>query len=514
VPNSEGAATSRLPRPLILACSIVAPLCLAVFPALSLFAQNQTDVAVSVLWPPLVASAGVTLALYGLFLLLTRRAAKAGALTSLAVAFVLYFGILHDNLSLGLSDRAFLVLWAALFAAAAWLVVRRGRELLGVTLIAAVGAAVLAIPAAVRVASYQSAHPAISLSNPRLWPSALPAPRPAAGAARPDIYVLIPDDYARPDVLRRILHYDDSAFLAALQSRGFVVSPDARSPYSDSESNTAAELNLDYINQLPKILGAKSEDVRPVKRLAQDNRAAALLKPLGYHYSHIDTDEVTFGGSNPAISPLAPPDSFANLWMQKSVLRLLGGPLGFSKAAINERFRDSIQSQFRALEDTTRRPGPKFVVFHTLLPHDPYVYSDTGAPVTFPGHTDADPGSKLGMPYYVRQLKYLNGKLLNAIDAIRSNSSTPPVIVLMSDEGFQADPGTTGEAVATDIRVKGMLALSLPGADRHAGVRPPNTVNALRYVFNRSFGTHYPMLRSASYPEGDLPYQFEEMRVR
>jgi hypothetical protein len=43
---------------------------------------------------------------------------------------------------------------------------------------------------------------------------------------------------------------------------------------------------------------------------------------------------------------------------------------------------------------------------------------------------------------------------------------------------------------------------------------PPNTVNTLRFVFNRYLGTRYPMLRSASYPETDYPYQFEEMRVR
>jgi hypothetical protein len=44
--------------------------------------------------------------------------------------------------------------------------------------------------------------------------------------------------------------------------------------------------------------------------------------------------------------------------------------------------------------------------------------------------------------------------------------------------------------------------------------RPPNTVNTLRFVFNQYVGTSYKMLRSASYPEGDLPYQFEEMHVK
>ena len=65
-----------------------------------------------------------------------------------------------------------------------------------------------------------------------------------------------------------------------------------------------------------------------------------------------------------------------------------------------------------------------------------------------------------------------------------------------------------------DIRVKGLSAFYLPG-HRRAGVpQPPNAVNSLRFVFNQYLGTHYPMLRSASYPEGDLPYAFQEMRVR
>jgi len=36
----------------------------------------------------------------------------------------------------------------------------------------------------------------------------------------------------------------------------------------------------------------------------------------------------------------------------------------------------------------------------------------------------------------------------------------------------------------------------------------------LRYVFNQKLGTHYPILPSHSYPEGDYPYLYEEMPVR
>jgi len=63
------------------------------------------------------------------------------------------------------------------------------------------------------------------------------------------------------------------------------------------------------------------------------------------------------------------------------------------------------------------------------------------------------------------------------------------------------------------VRVKGLLALYLPGADSARVPRALNTVNTLRFVFNQYFGTQYDLLPSASYPEGDLPYQFEETPV-
>jgi hypothetical protein len=65
-----------------------------------------------------------------------------------------------------------------------------------------------------------------------------------------------------------------------------------------------------------------------------------------------------------------------------------------------------------------------------------------------------------------------------------------------------------------DVRIKGVSAMYLPGMPE---ARPPgelNTVNSLRFVFNRYFGAGYPLLPNHSYPEGDYPYQFEEMKVR
>jgi hypothetical protein len=202
------------------------------------------------------------------------------------------------------SDGLFFALWLALFVAGIAALLRTKRELANLTVILTVGAAVLTLPQVAKIATYRANHPSVSASDPRLWPTALHEPVVPSGARLPDIYVLIPDDYARADVLKQYFHYDDSGFIRQLEKRGFAVSDQARSPYADSESNIAAMLNLDYLSAFPSVLGKKSQDVRPVKRVMQDNRASRLLKSLGYRYVHIDTDDVTFAGDNPNISSL------------------------------------------------------------------------------------------------------------------------------------------------------------------------------------------------------------------
>src|SRR5258705_3595213 len=126
--------------------SFLHPALFAIFPLLSLFVQNESEVELSVLWPLLAWCLGGVAAVYGLFLLVTRRATRAGALTSVVAVGFLYFGIFFENLSgLGLSEGWFVVPWLVVVGAVLFAVARTGRPLVNLTLIACVGAAVLAL---------------------------------------------------------------------------------------------------------------------------------------------------------------------------------------------------------------------------------------------------------------------------------------------------------------------------------------------------------------------------------
>ena len=93
----------------------------------------------------------------------------------------------------------------------------------------AIAAAVLLVPVW-KIVAYQIDHPPVRVSDPRLWPSVLRKPVLIGGIKRPDVYFIIPDDYARADVLKQYFHYDASGFIHQLEKRGFVVADQVGAP--------------------------------------------------------------------------------------------------------------------------------------------------------------------------------------------------------------------------------------------------------------------------------------------
>ncbi|MGH2621164.1 MAG: hypothetical protein ACRDHG_11435, partial [Anaerolineales bacterium] len=489
------------------------PVLFALSPVLYLFQLNQADVSSRIVWRPLAISAATGAAVFAISWIVSRRALRAGVLASILVIAFFYYGVFADVVTAwGLDEAVFIGLWTALVAlgVAGWF---RTSEAGNLGRAMFVVAAFLVLASVSRIALFRLQNPPVSSSDPRLWSSALDQPILTSGEPLPDIYYIVPDDYARTDVLKEYLGYDNSQFIRELESRGFVVLEQGRSPYSDSESNMASALNLDYLDRFGVVLGPDSENALMVTRVLEDNRASRFLESLGYRYVHIDSDNTTFPGDNPSISPIAAPDNLTYLWLRASILRAFGGGLGFSNDASDERFRRSVMAAFDRLNAMPDVQGPKFVFFHTLIPHDPYVFGPQGERVTFPDPSDERLGSMEGFAFYVDQLRFVSQLLLESIDQIRTTSESPPIIILQSDEGFQANTETFAREVMLDIRLKGLSAFYLPDQDVSHLPQNLNNVNTFRYLLDLYFGTQLGMLKNASYAEGAYPYQPVELHV-
>ena len=69
----------------------------------------------------------------------------------------------------------------------------------------------------------------------------------ASFEAKPDVYFLVMDNYARSDFLQRYFDHDNTSFLNALRERGFSVSKDFNSNYPSTFLSLASTLEMDYV---------------------------------------------------------------------------------------------------------------------------------------------------------------------------------------------------------------------------------------------------------------------------
>jgi hypothetical protein len=202
-------------------------------------------------------------------------------------------------------------------------------------------------------------------------------------------------------------------------------------------------------------------------------------------------------------------NEFEALFMRTTLARQIDD-LGWldADAIMGQNFRDRTLNVFERIDDIARTPEPTFAYVHLIPPHPPFVFGPQGEPrhpsEFWNENREYPPG-----PYaegYQNQLTYINKRMLEAIDAILSNSETPPIIIVQGDHGPWLQP--------KEKRFWILNAFYLPQGYDH--LYPTITpVNTFRLVFNDYFGGRYELLPDISYfsPVPKL-YEFSEVPNR
>jgi hypothetical protein len=319
----------------------------------------------------------------------------------------------------------------------------------------------------------------------------------------PDIYFIIMDRYAGAQTLNTVYGFDNQDFLNYLKAKGFYVAAKSAANYPSTSQSMASSLNLQYINHVKEYVAPESASWIPLYRLLQDNKVRKFLKDKGYQYIHLGswwepTRKNRLADKNFQFTPL--PEMFYILYgttMFKPVsdaLRLLD--LRYEHWRGNQR-------QFQDLIRTIDTQGPKFVLAHFLLPHNPYVFGRDGGflPVDRVNQQPEEVS-------YIDQLIFTNRMLKKTIDALLARTENPPVIILQADEGpwprryvHQYKAFDWGQATEAELnqKMKILNSFYLPGAD--TGTIYPNIspVNTFRLVFNIYFKTNLPLLADESF---------------
>jgi hypothetical protein len=441
--------------------SILFSLLLGTFPVLALWRTNLGQLAMAALWLPLLITLGFIVVTFGLGLLIGRTWEKAGLFSALTSVFVLSFGHLYnlvgqkEFLGISLGFLKLILVWSILYIALVVLLLRVRHvnnsvflfgNLLGVALLVLNLVPCLVYGYNLNKTSMRDTTPALEAAS--------------SDEARPDIYYIVFDAYARSDIMKEVTGYDNSAFIAALEERGFFVPECAFSNYAITTDTITSVLNLDYLSAFGVADDEIGAEERPSNQYILDNQVREIAHKYGYlfvtgrGYNSItdvnNSDLYLNYWRNTAGADNLDKERFMSLYFNTTVLRVFSEiyQANPEKAAwlpywlAVDRESDSYlkeasfwyyQNNFMldSLETIPEKTGNYLVYAHINAPHGPYVFRADGS---FNYPLDSNDNKVL----YAEAVQYLDRRILEVIDTLQTQSEVQPIIILQADHSIHS----------------------------------------------------------------------------
>ncbi|NOT50164.1 MAG: sulfatase-like hydrolase/transferase [Chitinophagaceae bacterium] len=314
--------------------------------------------------------------------------------------------------------------------------------------------------------------------------------------ARPDIYLIITDEYAGNTELKELFAFDNSAFENELKTRGFHIINNSVSNYNATVYSMASILNMDHISHLNRPSLVNHKDMLLCRGLIQNNNLAGFLKKNGYtiyNYSFFD-----MGGKTKAVNNLYFSSNKLLLTGQTFIRRMIrnAGARFASKEKIDAIKKNDLYNDIR-VDSLTRQvvlqknSSPKFVYTHLNMPHPPYFYDSSGREISTSDLTDESAMKKNG---YIEYLHYTNRKLLSLVDFIKKNSVSPPVILLLGDHGFRQLPAGTDQK----YYFMNLNSVYFPNGNYTGFYDGLSTVNQFRIILNTLFAQKLSLVKDST----------------
>jgi hypothetical protein len=339
---------------------------------------------------------------------------------------------------------------------------------------------------------------------------------PADGQS-PDIYYIILDAYTREDDLSQYYQFDNTPFIADLESMGFYVARCSQSNYAQTELSLSSSLNFNYLDALNNNFTADNADRSALWPLIQHSAVQQIFKSLGYTIVNFKNNYSWLALNDADYFFISPDDIETNAVLNKGGMNsfeimFLRSTAGIAALDIAQKLKlpKKLQLDVRSPEKTSYRrvlytldklkyhdvpamPGPKFLYIHIVSPHPPFVFNADGS---FNYRSEED---NLG---YSNQVAYLNQRMETIVKGILDHADTPPVIIIQGDHGINGkDP---------QRRMKIFNAYYLPGEGKQWLYPSISPVNTFRVVLNSYFGGNLELLPDTSYYSTyQYPYKYQ-----
>ncbi len=264
-----------------------------------------------------------------------------------------------------------------------------------------------------------------------------------AADAHPDVYYFILDGYAREDLMLERTGYSNADFVEALTARGFYVAKCSRTNYSNTIIALTSTLNMQPYQALEEQAKSQGMTGKQIWRYLKPNLTMRTFQSMGYqtvafdsgyYWSSMEDVDVYL---QPWLDPGDPPHmtAFEYLLLKSTPLvALYEREGGLDSTALDDLlfpWRYHVALEEYILDQASHiaeMDGPTFTFIHIMIPHEPMVFSPeriNTSPLYFAAGGNWPVTATAFSKAYTSGVEYLNPRMLEIVDQILEQSSTP-----------------------------------------------------------------------------------------
>ena len=254
----------------------------------------------------------------------------------------------------------------------------------------------------------------------------------------PDVFFIVLDMYPSNLVLKKYFGFNNINFTNKLESLGFKVFYNSRSNYSRTLLSLTSTLNMEYLHK-DKDTVSKELTFENLYHKLENGRVTSFFKKKGYNFYWFE------GGYLPGkpqysnneifipvnITPYSRQETVDNdflmYFINNTILSAFSDKI---KVLSVEIFRKRIENVFLKIPDLAKSKDHKFVFAHIMSPHPPFIFGENGEKIYY------DENSKSSKISFIKQLKYVNKRIINTLKKILdANNGRNKIIIIQGDHG-------------------------------------------------------------------------------
>lgn len=327
--------------------------------------------------------------------------------------------------------------------------------------------------------------------------------------ARPDIYYIILDGFARSDVLLDLYDLDNSKFINALGDRGFFVASESYANYTQTRTSLASSLNMMYLDEASDIIGEDKLFYLPTYHMIDNSIVEHIFRSYGYEMvsfrSGVSFTE--FSDWENYYYLKLHPDTYSQTFFSTTAMSVFINPKLYQWHFNNVNFI------LETLPVVSNHDDAQFIFAHIMCPHPPFVFNIDGTLRKSDRLFSYHDGNFLlsirtkeeYLTGYPNQVMFLQDAILEMVDEIINTSTDPFILILQSDHGSGMNFDNDYFENTNIIERLGILnAIYFYDQDYEHLYPQISPVNTFRIIFSQYFGIDQPLLVDKHYYTGYL----------